>query len=65
VVSNIVFPPITPDRNPTKILLENEKGKVISIKSFKYIKVLGEEWDEFWEKYIFIKNVKLFKIMII
>ncbi len=47
------FPPATPDRNPTEYCWRTTREELTSIKSFKNIKVLKEELDEFWEKHRF------------
>ena len=47
------FPPATPDRNPTEYCWKTTREELTSIKSFKNIKVLKEELDEFWDRHIF------------
>ena len=47
------FPPATPDRNPTEYCWKAAREQLTSIKSFKNIKVLKEELDEFWDKHTF------------
>jgi len=41
-----LFPPATPDRNPTEYCWKITREDLTSIKSFKNIKVLKEELDE-------------------
>lgn len=48
-----LFPPATPDRNPTEYCWKITREDLTSIKSFKNLKVLKEELDEYWEKHSF------------
>lgn len=47
------FPPATPDRNPTEYCWRTTREELTSIKSFKNVKVLKEELDDFWGRHIF------------
>jgi len=49
----LFFPPVTPYRNPTEYCWKTTREDLMSIKSFKNVKVLKEELDEFGEKHIF------------
>jgi putative transposase len=49
----LLFPPATPDRNPTEYCWKMTREDLTSTKSFKNVKVLKEELDEFWEKHTF------------
>ena len=49
----LLFPPATPDRNPTEYCWKITREDLTSIKSFKNLKVLKEELDEFWDKHTF------------
>jgi transposase len=49
----LLFPPATPNRNPIEYCWKMTRQDLTSIKSFKNVKVLKKELDEFWEKYTF------------
>ena len=49
----LLFPPATPDRNPTEYCWKTTREELTSIKSFKNLKILKEELEEFWEKHVF------------
>jgi transposase len=49
----LLFPPATPDRNPTEYCWKMTREDLTSIKSFKNLKILKEELDEYWEKHSF------------
>ncbi len=49
----LFFPPAIPDKNPTEYCWKTTREELTSIKSFKNIKVLKKELDEFWERHIF------------
>jgi putative transposase len=42
-----------PDRNPTEYCWKRTREDLTSIKSFKNLKVLKEELDEYWKKHLF------------
>ena len=65
MVANFILSPATPDRNPTEYCWKTTREEVTSIKSFKNIKILREELDEFWEKNTFNIKVTLFKTVTI
>lgn len=56
------FPPATPDRNPTEYCWKAAREQLTSIKSFKNIKVLKEELDEFWDKHTFTHKMSHYLI---
>jgi putative transposase len=48
-----LFPPATPDRNPTEFCWKMTRKDLTSIKSFKNVTELKEELGKFWEKHTF------------
>ena len=49
----LLFPPATPDRNPTEFCWKITREDLTSIISFKNVKGLKEELDEYWGKHTF------------
>jgi transposase len=52
-LQTLLFLPATPDRNPAEYCWKITREDLTSIKSFKNLKVLKEELDEYWGKHSF------------